>query len=300
MSVLFGIGPRLSYPPGHTPRMNIEFQHGRWFEEQERAVRFEAPRTKIQDPEKFREPNINMNGRFGRLSGCVRRAGGLPSQGLEIKGKLGGEFPIRLETRNRWKAFCDNRKQEGVADSCRYLQIKKKNAVAESCRSGSAEWESFGGRFRACESGASHRTPRRCRAGEDGMGQSSVRAGMRARSEKGCAKRFKCEGAHILGRSGFIDLQRIAMRAQRYAQVIADILSAKCEVRNGRASEDISGCAKAALCAALHDAVALAGATMAQRAGALSQKRVGGAQGRPLWGKGLGMGFTIMSTFSDK
>ncbi len=251
-------------------------------------MRFEAPRTKIQDPEKFREPNINMNGRFGRLSGRVRRAGGLPSwksalhrrgacaygsagtgtkfpiggmpcQGLEIQGKLGGEFPIRLETRNRRKVFCHNRKQEGVADICRYLQIKKKNAVAESCRSGNAEWESFGGRFRACESGASHRTPRRCRAGEDGMGQSSVRAGMRARSEKGCAKRFKCEGAQILGRSGFIDLQRIAMRAQRYAQVIADILSAKCEVRNGRASEDIFGCAKAALCAALHDAGALAG-----------------------------------------
>ena len=163
---------------------------------------------------------------------------------------------------------------------------------------------SFGGRFHAFESGASHRTPRRCRAGEDGMGQSSVRAGMRARSEKGCAKRFKCEGAQILGRSGFIDLQRIAMRAQRYAQVIADILSAKCEVRNGRASEDIFGCAKAALCAALHDAVALAGSPCLrvprEQAGVLGQKK-GGRRTKAgrLWGKGLGKDFTIMSTFSD-
>jgi len=67
--------------------MNIEFQYGRWFEEQERAVRFEAPKTKIQDPEKFQEPSINMNGRFGRLSGRVRRARGLPGQGLVFADK---------------------------------------------------------------------------------------------------------------------------------------------------------------------------------------------------------------------
>ncbi len=200
-------------------------------------MRFEAPRTEIQDPEKFQEPSTNMNGRFGRLSGCVRRAGGLLSwkSALHRKGAsadgsagTGTKFPIRVETRNRSFSLRGRRLKKGVSDSFRYLQIKKKNGVSDNrvprrkgifnhgellrvalrraqggpCCGRRRTW----GRMGNCELGAVE-----C-AGIAAPGPADTGALLLGKG---------CDGVQILMEDGFVGLQRVAMGAQRYAQVIA-------------------------------------------------------------------------------
>ncbi len=74
VSVLFGIGPRLSYPPWHAGRVKSEIRNERWMREWERAGDFEVAGGKVQSRKPSGKTKLHST-RTRQAGGAVRKSG---------------------------------------------------------------------------------------------------------------------------------------------------------------------------------------------------------------------------------